>query len=81
LRAAKRYQAMEHAGIGQNYEALLELAAKLRRFAEETECEGYGGLFLLAASALDERAFFVAAGDADIMNNPAMPCPDRSRFN
>ncbi len=63
LRAAGRYGVMEHDCIGGNRAALSELATKLKRFAEESDSEGYRGLFLLAAAALDERASLLRGSD------------------
>jgi hypothetical protein len=50
--------------MAHNAKSLLDLAAKLRKFASEIEGEGYRGLFLLSASALEERAFLLTAADA-----------------
>jgi hypothetical protein len=82
LPCAARYHIMEHDNIGQNRAALFELATKLKRFAEESESEGYRGLFMLAAAALDERAFFLPAGDiVEAIQGPILSRPDRKHYH
>ena len=82
LPGAERCTVMGQGSIHKNHAALLALAAKLRRFAEVSDNDGYRGLFLLAAAALDERAILMSVNDvAAETYDPILHCPPRNQYH